>query len=121
MTRLEAAAHVSVVILCLCAVGLVIEKRYGVQAPAGRPGPERLVGKRFDVPGALWTKQPVNAALILSTKCKHCQASLPFYRDLVAERDRLGIRASVVVVSRYSPEQISEFLHCTKTLNKLRM
>ncbi len=85
MTMLERVSNVSAIIACAVAMYLVVDlKLYrarGPQIPAARAA-SPVVGKRLDLPGADWPKHRLNLVVAMTTTCRFCVASLPFYERL---------------------------------------
>ena len=98
MTKLEKASHLSVIAVCCLAAGLLIENRFfpPQQAAPSRP---RLLGREVSLPGANWQSAPVSVLLEISSTCPYCNASMPFYRQLMAARQAAGAKIPVLVAS----------------------
>jgi hypothetical protein len=99
MTKLETATHISLIALCCLAGGLLIEQRF-FRAPETQPGPARtLVGREVQLPGADWHAAPISVLLQISSTCPYCNASMPFYQQLMAVRQARTAKVPVIVAS----------------------
>ena len=99
MTKLETATHIFLIGLCCLAGGLLIEQRF-FSAPEPEAGPisaRDVVGQEVRLPGADWRGVPFSVLLQISSTCRFCNESMPFYRQLVAARQA---KVPVIVVSR---------------------
>lgn len=85
--KLEVLANIAIVVVAalLCVV-LVRQYFFGgrTQAPAGPPGGPRQVAKgdKLTVPGVDWGKSERTLLMVLSSNCRFCTESAPFYRRL---------------------------------------
>jgi hypothetical protein len=86
---------VNLAILCLCVVlSAVLVKKYFIGPP---PEPQGLsVGTRLSVPDVDWQRQPQTVVLALQQNCRFCTESAPFYKTLIAEASRRGVRVVAV-------------------------
>jgi Redoxin len=99
MTRLETATHIFLIGLCCLAGGILIEQRFFSPADdeAGAP---QLVGREVKLPGADWQAAPLSVLLEISSTCPYCNASMPFYRQLMAARQAAAAKVPVIVACR---------------------
>jgi hypothetical protein len=86
MTRLETATHVFLIALCCLAGGLLIEQRFFSAPDFGPPAARAVVGREIPLPGADWQSAPVSVLLQISSTCRFCNDSMPFYRQVIAAR-----------------------------------
>jgi hypothetical protein len=99
MTKLETATHVFVIGLCCLAGGLLIEQRF-FSAPETETLPARpLVGREVNLPGADWQAAPLSVLLQISSTCRFCNESMPFYKQLMAVRQAQSAKVPVIVAS----------------------
>jgi hypothetical protein len=109
MNKIETASHASVLLVSLCAFGLLIEKRITIMRAKPDGATQSLV-ENLGVKGFEWSNSPLNLVIVSSTRCPFCERSLPFYRKLVTERSRLGERFSLVVAAREDSAEVKRFL-----------
>jgi len=100
MTKLEKTTHVCLIALCLLAGGLLIEQRFFSQPDDAPLTAGSLVGRQIKLPGAEWQAAPVSVLLEISSTCRFCNESMPFYRQLMAARDDGAAKVPVIVASR---------------------
>jgi thioredoxin-related protein len=65
-------------------------------------------GTRIVLPTEDWRLHKQTLLLVLSTQCKYCTASAPFYRRLAAEA---ADKTDLVVIAAQSPNETREYLH----------
>ena len=104
--RVEFLANLAIVVVALL-LGVVLVKRY-LWPAAPQPAPvERAQitpGTKLSVDGVDWTRGDRTLLLVLSTTCRYCTESAPFYQRLVQEKAR---NASVNLVA-ILPQTVSE-------------
>ena len=100
MTKLETATHVVLIGLCLLAGGILIEQRFFSAPDEEPPGLRNMVGREVKLPGADWNAAPVSVLLEISSTCRFCNESMPFYRQLMAARQAAAAKVPVIVASR---------------------
>lgn len=99
MTKLETVTHVCLIGLCCLAGGLLIEQRFFSQPEAEAGPPRGLVGREVKLPGADWQAAPVSILLQISSTCRFCNESMPFYKQLMAVRQAQSTKVPVIVAS----------------------
>jgi hypothetical protein len=99
MTKLETVTHVCLIGLCCLAGGLLIEQRFFSQPEAETVPPRGLVGREVKLPGADWQAAPVSILLQISSTCRFCNESMPFYKQLMAVRQAQSTKVPVIVAS----------------------
>jgi hypothetical protein len=99
MTKLETVTHVCLIGLCCLAGGLLIEQRFFSSPDAGTDPTRSLVGREVQLPGADWQAAPFSVLLQLSSTCRFCNESMPFYKQLIAARDAQAGKAPIIVAS----------------------
>jgi hypothetical protein len=83
--KLEAAAYVAVIVLAVV-TSAVLVKRFLIGGDgAVRPEGGIVAGTRLTLPGVDWAEADRTLLLALSTQCRYCTESAPFYRRLAAE------------------------------------
>ena len=100
MTKIEIVTHVCLIGLCCLAGGLLIEQRFFPPREAGTLTPRDLVGREVKLPGADWQAAPVFVLLQISSTCRFCNESMPFYRQLMAARQAEAVKVPVIVASQ---------------------
>jgi len=87
--KIEVAANVAIICVALL-LGGVLFKRYLLpgSAPAGEPGrAEQLKpGTRLSLPDVDWSRSRKTLVMVLSTNCRYCTESAPFYQVLAREK-----------------------------------
>lgn len=126
--KLEVLANISVIVIAIL-VGTVLVKRYWLppstqgtaQASPSNPSTKGVqTGTRITLPGIDWRKSSRTLLLVLSTNCRFCTESAPFYVKLQDQKssdvrivavlpqpiadaktylDKLGVRVSEVAQS----------------------
>ena len=99
MTRLETATHIFLIGLCCLSGGILIEQRF-FSAANDEPAAPQLVGREVKLPGADWHASPYSVLLQISSTCPYCNASMPFYRRLMATRQAAPAKVPVIVACR---------------------
>lgn len=100
MTKLETVTHVFLIGLCCLAGGLLIEQRFFPPSEAGPVLSSDLVGREVKLPGADWQAAPLSVLLQISSTCRFCNESMPFYKQLMAAREAQAAKVPVIVASR---------------------
>lgn len=99
MTKLETGTHIALIGVCCLAAGILIEQRF-FPPKEDEPSPVReLVGREVKLPGADWQAAPLSVLLQLSSTCHFCNESMPFYRQLMAARQAVGVKVPIIVAS----------------------
>lgn len=99
MTKLETTTHVFLIGLCCLAGGLLIEQRFFPSPEAETvPAPD-LVGREVKLPGADWQAAPISVLLQISSTCRFCNESMPFYKRLLATRQAQATKVPIIVAS----------------------
>lgn len=107
MSKLEIVTHVCLIALCITC-GIILVTR---QSTPPRLDPKALIGKRIKVPEILQDKAPpLRLVLAMTTVCPYCKASMPFYRELVALRQRGESAVPFIVVSPDSIDDTKAYL-----------
>jgi len=104
--RVEFLANIAIVIVALV-LGVVLVKRFLLPGDEPRPiATDRSikVGTKLSVDGVDWARNERTLVLALSTDCRFCTDSAPFYRQFAQKRSE-GARIKLVAVL---PQEISE-------------
>ena len=99
MTKLETTTHVFLIGLCCLAGGLLIEQRFFSSTEADTVSARDLAGREVKLPGANWQAAPVSVLLQISSTCRFCNESMPFYKQLMAARQAQAAKVPVIVAS----------------------
>ncbi len=102
--RIELLANVAIIVVALL-LGAVLVKRYLLpQAPSPQAQSRIQPGTKLSVPGIEWGKNERTLLLVLSTTCRFCTESSPFYQRLAQEKARKGGVGLIAVL----PQSVSE-------------
>ena len=104
--RIELLANIAIIVVALLIVGVLV-KRYllpsqpaagGIEAARVKPG------TKLSLTGLDWGKSDKTLLLVLSTNCRYCTESAPFYRRLAEQRaGRQDVRLIAVL-----PQSVGE-------------
>lgn len=88
--RIELLANIAIIVVAVL-IGAVLVKRYLLpQAPSPQAQARIQPGTKLSVPGVEWGKNERTLLLILSTTCRYCTESSPFYQRLAQEKAKKG-------------------------------
>ena len=119
--RTDVAANLAVILVACLASALLLKnlcrpaqppnavpQRLAKESPPPDRGRGPAIGTAVSLPGVDWAAKPRTVVLVLSTKCRFCTDSQPFYRRLVAEAGphRLGL----VAVFPQDPAEANKYL-----------
>lgn len=95
--KIEVAANVAILVVALL-LGVVLVRRYLLPgAPPTPPRAEQLKpGEKFALADVNWGQNKRTLVMVLSTSCRYCTESAPFYQRLAREksgRDDVGLVA----------------------------
>lgn len=96
---IEVTANVAIIALSIVLI-LVFIQRGSLFAPATAqrtPAPALAVGETLQVPGASWRSQGSTLTLALSSGCRFCNESAPFYRRLVSRARQLNLDVAALM------------------------
>lgn len=104
---LERATNIAILLACVALVTALFRGGPAAEAPALPPGP--AVGDRLaDVEGLELATHEQTLLLVLSSQCRFCTESMPFYRQLLDRRREE--QTQVVVASTESAAVTSAYL-----------
>jgi peroxiredoxin len=112
--RINLAVNVAIIAVVVL-IGLVAAKNYLPSLRASNKNHDYRVaaGSNVSLPGVDWQKNGQTLLLILDTKCPHCTASAPFYRQLArAAAQNRGVQVVAVL-----PQDIQESKQYLSDLN----
>lgn len=106
---LEAGSNVAIIVVAITLVGFIAVKYF---SPSAQPQSEKPEGIK---PGAIiptgdlvWDKSDKNLVMVLSTACKYCNESAPFYQKLSARKNGTDVRLFAVLPQ--SKEEVTKYL-----------
>jgi thiol-disulfide isomerase/thioredoxin len=105
--RIETVANVVVIVVGLVVLFVAV-KIYVLPRFKENPAPPISVGSRISLGNIDWKKNGETLILALSTSCRFCSESAPFYQRLVKETE--GKQLKLVAVLPESPEDSSRYL-----------
>ena len=106
LKKTELVANIAIIIVALL-LGGVLVKRYlltGSPAPPARNDPRIPAGTKASLTGVDWAKNGQTLLLVLSSDCRYCTESAPFYQRLT--RETAG-RADVHLIALF-PQEVEE-------------
>lgn len=125
-------SNIAVILLALL-VGFVIIKQYiltratainptpaqivsNVEQSPGRTTPTRAspIGMTIPLEGVNWTEKKQTLVLYLSTTCRYCNESVPFYQKLIKAKSEKDFE--IVAILSQNPEEAKSYLR-TQGLN----
>ena len=110
---LEKVTQWCLILVCCVSLFLLLEKRFGHQGTlrtASVPTAQALEGRELDLTGAFWGRSSKTVVVALTSQCKFCTASLPFYNRLSKLRARPGSSFSIIVISPESSDVVVKLL-----------
>ena len=112
MSKLERLTYICLITLSVVSAGILIKRAWLTHsAQKQMASPNTLVGKRLDVPGVIWNSSQISAVVFLSTECRYCEASMPFYRRLVSEHHQTAKNGvSLLAISLEPSESVNSHL-----------
>lgn len=104
-SKLETTANVSIIVVAVL-IGAIFISRYVVSSPTtqGSPTPTIPVGSKVVFPGVDWNNSSGTLVLALSTACRYCTDSLPFYKKLSESAAR---QSGIKLVAAF-PQSVEE-------------
>jgi hypothetical protein len=106
-TALDTTANIAIIMVCAIAGVALIRNQFFPPRPAPPPGSPPMVakGERFDQLKAVVPARSQRALVVaLSPACRFCDESMPFYKQIVDERDRR--RSPVKFVAAVATEEL---------------
>lgn len=84
--RLQTVANISIIVVALLVAGLLVTRYWhpssSLPAAAGDWNGEIEAGTKIRLADVEWSDSDRTLLLVLSTQCRYCTASLPFYKKL---------------------------------------
>jgi hypothetical protein len=107
--RIELLANIAIIITAVL-IGGVLVKRYLLPEAQSPQSQARIQpGTKLSVPGIEWDKNDRTLLLILSTTCRFCTESSPFYQKLAQEKAERG--GSLIAVLPQSVVESQKYLN----------
>jgi hypothetical protein len=109
--KIEIAANVAIIVVALL-LGVVLVQRYLLTGPqpeaAARPAAPKP-GTKLSLPDVDWGRSRQTLVMVLSTDCRYCTESAPFYQQLAREKARHEDLRLLAVLPQ-SPEESQKYL-----------
>lgn len=102
--RLEQLANVVIIVVALLLGGVLVKRYLLPQAESPQAQARIQPGTKLSVPGVEWGKNERTLLLVLSTSCRFCTESSPFYQRLAQEKAKKGGVGLVAVL----PQSVGE-------------
>lgn len=103
MSRIEKASHISVIVVSVAAFVCLIPTLRSSLFPSNyRLATAGMVGQKLELPGAQLSHVGATVLIALSSRCRFCIASLPFYKELSSIAGGSEGRVSLLVASTTS-------------------
>lgn len=104
----------SITNLCVIGAGFVFVVSLGWFAlrhtsSTSTPRPAIARGTKITLPGLDWSGSPQTLVLVLSTDCKYCTASAPFYRRIVSQGAQTH-NTRLIALLPQAPNESREYL-----------
>lgn len=106
-------SNIAIIIIAFLLGFVVIKQSLFDPAPRtnyspSRPAQENLVGKTLPLENVNWKENKKTLVIYLSTTCRYCTESSPFYRELVEEYSSDGTK--IIAVLPQPVEEAKEYL-----------
>jgi thioredoxin-related protein len=105
-SALDTVANIAIILVCAIAAFVLIRNQFFPAAPQRPPGspPQVEKGERFDQLKAVVPAGSQRALVVaLSPTCHFCNESMPFYKQLIDQRNQKG--STVKVIAAVPAEQ----------------
>jgi hypothetical protein len=107
--RIELVANACIIVVALVICGALV-KRFLLKPATASEVPGVAVGTKINLSDVDWAKNGKTLLVVLSTNCKFCSASAPFYQHILSKAES----TKLVAVLPQNVEQSREYL---KALN----
>lgn len=108
--RIELLANVAIIVVAVLIGGVLVKRYLWPQAQPSLAQARIQPGTKLSVPGIEWGKNERTLLLVLSTTCRFCTESSPFYQRLAREKARKG-GVGLVAVLPQSVEESQKYLN----------
>jgi thioredoxin-related protein len=98
-SKLDTAANIAIIAVCVIAAVVLIRNQFFPPRPAPPPGAPAMVekGERFDQLKAVLPAGTERALVVaVSPGCHFCDESMPFYKQLLEQRNQKGSPVKVI-------------------------
>ncbi len=91
--KIEVAANIGIVVVALLAAGFFVKSHF-----ARPPEPRQTIpiGSKLEIKGVDWGAKRATLVLALSTNCRYCTESAPFYRELTKNAKDKQVRTIAI-------------------------
>ncbi len=114
MSKLERLTYICLIGMCLVSGTILIREHWSIresQTNIQENPAAGLVGKKLQIPGVDWKSSQLSTVLFLSTSCHFCEASMPFYRRLVAQHQQgQGKNIALLAISAEPDHIVNSYL-----------
>ena len=111
-TKIELLANIAIVIVAIL-LAFVLVDRYLLRSSPPKPNAPQAMsvkpGTKLSFPDASWEKSGKTLLLVLSTTCRYCTESAPFYQQL-AQRKGSRDDVRIMAVLPQSPDEARKYL-----------
>lgn len=97
-SKLDTVANIAIILVCIIAAAILIRNNFlqPKQQPGNRP-PEAAVGDQLDALRPVIPAGSDRAMVVaLSPTCHFCNESMPFYKQLIDQRNQAGSPVKVI-------------------------
>jgi thiol-disulfide isomerase/thioredoxin len=89
--KLETVANIAIIVVAILFSAVIIQK-YLLPSSSQPERAAPVIGKQMNLSDVNWASQPKTLVLALSTNCRFCDESAPFYKRLLEETKGKNIR-----------------------------
>lgn len=97
-SKLDTVANIAIIVVCIIAAAILIRNNFlQPQQQQGNRPPEAEVGEQFDTLRQVMPAGTQRAMVVaLSPTCHFCNESMPFYKQLIDQRNQSGSPVKVI-------------------------
>lgn len=110
--KIELLANIAIIIVAVL-LGVVLVDRYLLSSDLPKPDAPQAMqikpGSKLSFPDAAWEKSGKTLLLVLSTTCRYCNESAPFYQQL-AQRKGSREDVRIMAILPQSPDEARKYL-----------
>ena len=107
-SALDTVANIAIILVCAIAAFVLIRNQFFPPRPPGAP-PQVEKGERFDqLKGVVPAGTDRALVVALAPNCGYCNQSMPFYKQLIDERNKKSSPVKVIAVVRSEQEKAEE-------------
>lgn len=109
--KLQRAANVAILVVATVTIGIWIHHFYLRPEPAAGPVGAYAPGETFpEIPNVEIRGAERSLVLFLSSTCRFCTDSMPFYQQLVSRRDSARSPVRIIALAREASETFETYL-----------